>query len=67
MLENGSLTSARGGTGMTGVTGVTVGMGLDPSGGGGQGQGPMDPAEQEPVQKRSRIEHSESDYDEKQT
>ena len=24
----------------------------------------MDPAEQEPAQKRSRIEHGESDYDE---
>ena len=41
MLENGSLTSARGGPGMTEVA---VGMGLAPSGGGGQGQGLMDPA-----------------------
>ena len=49
MLENGSLTSGRGGTGMTEVA---VGMGLAPSGGGGQGQGMMDPAEQEPAQKR---------------
>ena len=39
MLENGSLTSGRGGTGMTEVA---VGMGLDPSGGGGQGQGMVD-------------------------
>ena len=62
MLENGSLTSGRGGTGMTEVA---VGMGLAPSGGGGQGQGMMDPAEQEPAQKRLRIEHGESDYDER--
>ena len=60
MLENGSLTSARGGTGMTEVA---VGMGLAPSGGGGQGKALMDPAEQEPAHKRSRIEHGESDYD----
>ena len=63
ILENGSLTSAMGGTGMTGVE-VGMGMGLAPSGGGGQGQALMDPVEQEPAQKRSRIEHSESDYDE---
>ena len=54
MLENGSLTSARGGTGMTEVA---VGMGLAPSGGGRQGQGLVDPAEREPARKRSRIEH----------
>ena len=42
MLGNGSLTSARGGTGMTEVA---VGMGLAPSGGGGEGQGLVDPAE----------------------
>ena len=40
MLDNGSLTSARGGAGMTEVA---VGMGLAPSGGGGQGL--MDPAD----------------------
>ena len=63
ILENGYLTSGMDGTGMTGVV-VGMGMGLAPSGGGGQGQGMMDPAEQEPAQKRSRIEHSESDCDE---
>ena len=47
------------------MTEVSVGMGLAPSGGGGQEQGLMDPAEQEPAQKRSRIEHGESDYDER--
>ena len=56
--------SARDGTGMTGVT---VGMQLSPSDGGGQGQrqGLMDPFEQEYAQKRSRIEHGEADYDER--
>ena len=36
------------------MTEVAVGMGLAPSGGSGQGQGLMDPAEQETAQKRSR-------------
>ena len=64
MLENDCLTSARGGTGMTGVA---VGMQLSPSGGGGQGQeqGLIDLFEQEHAQKRSRIEHGEADYDER--
>ena len=62
MPGNGYLTSAMGGTGMTGVA---VGMGLAPSDAGGQGQGLMDSTEQEPAPKGSRIEHGESDYDER--